>query len=79
MPGVEGEEPYMAALAWTPQKLRRPRTNPPDLLLPVVGVREEYLETALARVAQMGGMNAYLEHLGVSEETREQLRDRLIE
>ena len=49
------------------------------LLLPVVGVREEYLETALARVAQMGGMNAYLEHLGVSEETRVQLRDRLIE
>ena len=49
----------------------------PDLPLPVVGVREEYLETALARVAQMGGMSAYLEHLGVSEETRERLRDRL--
>jgi protein-tyrosine phosphatase len=51
----------------------------PDLLLPVVGVREEYLGAALDRVAQMGGLFAYLDQLGVTEETRERLRDRLTE
>ncbi len=55
----------------------RQRGLDPDLLLPVVGVREEYLDAALGRVAQMGGLSAYLEHLGVSEQTRQRLRDRL--
>ena len=51
----------------------------PDLLLPVVGVREEYLNTALDRVRELGGLSAYLDQLGVSDETRERLRDRLTE
>lgn len=49
----------------------------PELLLPVIGVREEYLATALGRVGELGGLSSYLDALGVTDEVREQLRDRL--
>jgi len=51
----------------------------PELLLPIVGVRQEYLETALQRVVQIGGMSAYLDDIGVAEDLREALRHRLTE
>jgi len=49
----------------------------PELLMPVIGVRHEYLTTALDRVEQRGGLSAYLASLGVDEHTLDGLRDRL--
>lgn len=49
----------------------------PELLLPVIGVRQEYLATALERVGDLGGMVAYLASVGVTDEVLELLRDRL--
>lgn len=49
----------------------------PELLLPVIGVREEYLATALERVGEMGGMTTYLASMGVTEQVCGRLRDRL--
>jgi protein-tyrosine phosphatase len=49
----------------------------PELLMPVIGVRQEYLATALDRVEQMGGLGAYLASLGIDEHTLDRLRDRL--
>lgn len=51
----------------------------PELLLPVVGVQADYLATALDRVMQCGGLSAYLDMIGVPEQTREGLRERLTE
>ncbi len=50
----------------------------PDLLIPVLGVREEYLATALDRVDAMGGLEAYLEVLGVDDVQRRALHDHLV-
>lgn len=49
----------------------------PELLLPVMGVREEYLAAALDRVEELGGLAAYLAELGVTEDMRQCLHDRL--
>jgi len=49
----------------------------PELLMPVIGVRHEYLATALDRVEQMGGLDAYLAALGIDADLRDRLRDRL--
>ena len=49
----------------------------PELLLPVMGVREDYLAAALDRVGDLGGLAAYLELLGVTEAMVDRLRDRL--
>lgn len=49
----------------------------PELLLPVMGVREEYLAGALDRVEHLGGLDAYLASLGVSSAMVDRLRDRL--
>lgn len=51
----------------------------PSLLLPVMGVREEYLATALERVGMLGGLDAYLENLGVTDSVRADLVERLTE
>jgi protein-tyrosine phosphatase len=50
----------------------------PDLLIPVLGVREEYLTAALDRVDAMGGLEAYFEVLGIGDEHRQALADWLI-
>lgn len=50
----------------------------PALLEPVLGVREEYLATALARVQDMGGLDAYLVTIGVEDTHRQALRDWLV-
>ena len=49
----------------------------PELLLPVMGVREDYLAAALDRVGDLGGLAAYLDLLGVTEAMVDRLRDRL--
>lgn len=50
----------------------------PAILEPVLGVREEYLATALDRVARFGGLDAYLDELGIGDEQRQALVDRLV-
>lgn len=50
----------------------------PALLEPVLGVREEYLQTALERVAGLGGLDAYLGLLGVGDAQRQALADWLV-
>lgn len=51
----------------------------PSLLLPVMGVREEYLAAALDRVEVLGGLEAYLASLGVTDAMRAKLVARLTE
>jgi protein-tyrosine phosphatase len=51
----------------------------PALLLPVMGVHEDYLATALERVERLGGLDAYLELLGIGDTQRSQLVRRLTE
>jgi protein-tyrosine phosphatase len=51
----------------------------PSLLLPVMGVHEDYLATALERVERLGGLDAYLELLGISDTQRSHLVRRLTE
>ncbi len=51
----------------------------PELLLPIMGVREEYLLTALDQVDRAGGLDAYLEGLGVTDSMRAALAERLTE
>lgn len=50
----------------------------PALLEPVLGVREEYLQTALDRVESLGGLDAYLALLQVDDQVREGLAARLL-
>ncbi|MEZ5185580.1 MAG: tyrosine-protein phosphatase [Candidatus Nanopelagicales bacterium] len=49
----------------------------PELFLPVIGVREQYLASALERVGELGGMDAYLALMGISEKLVGDLVDRL--
>lgn len=51
----------------------------PALLEPVLGVREDYLETALDRVAALGGLDVYLEGIGIDDATRQALETRLVQ
>jgi protein-tyrosine phosphatase len=51
----------------------------PALLEPVLGVREEYLRTALDQVQALGGLDAYLEAIGIDDRTREALVTRLVQ
>lgn len=50
----------------------------PTLLEPVLGVRAEYLQTTLDRVAAIGGLSAYLTDLEVDGPIRDQLAQRLL-
>jgi protein-tyrosine phosphatase len=50
----------------------------PVLLEPVLGVREEYLQIALDRVADLGGLDAYLRLLQIDDQLREALESRLL-
>lgn len=50
----------------------------PALLEPVLGVREEYLETALDRVKSLGGLDAYLALIGIDDLQRQALADWLV-
>jgi protein-tyrosine phosphatase len=50
----------------------------PALLEPVLGVREDYLGTALQRVEALGGLDAYLAGLGIDAPTRQALESRLV-
>lgn len=50
----------------------------PALLEPVLGVREEYLGTALDRVESMGGLDAYLAEIGIGDDERQALQDWLV-
>ncbi len=50
----------------------------PQLLEPVLGVREEYLQTALDAMATAGGLDAYLTRIGVDATVRARLEARLI-
>lgn len=49
----------------------------PSLLLPVMGVHEDYFATALERVEGFGGLDAYLDLLGIGDTQRSQLIARL--
>jgi protein-tyrosine phosphatase len=49
----------------------------PELLMPIMGVREEYLQTALETVDALGGLDSYLDGLGLTDGARDLLRDRL--
>jgi protein-tyrosine phosphatase len=51
----------------------------PELLLPVLGVQEDYLLAALEQVRRAGGLDTYLEGLGVTDAQRADLSDRLTE
>jgi protein-tyrosine phosphatase len=51
----------------------------PSLLLPVMGVQEEYLVAALEQVRALGGLDAYLASLGVHDNERVALVERLTE
>jgi hypothetical protein len=44
-----------------------------------MGVHEDYLATALERVERLGGLDAYLELLGIGDTQRSQLVRRLTE
>ena len=50
----------------------------PTLLEPVLGVRAEYLQITLDRVAAIGGLSAYLTDLEVDGAVRDQLAQRLL-
>jgi protein-tyrosine phosphatase len=50
----------------------------PALLQPVLGVREDYLQAALDRVEALGGLDAYLDLLGVDDGARAALSERLV-
>jgi len=50
----------------------------PTLLEPVLGVRAEYLQTTLDRVAAIGGLSAYLEVIEVDAAIRDRLAERLL-
>lgn len=50
----------------------------PALLEPVLGVREDYLGTALSRVEALGGLDTYLSGLGIDDATRQALQTRLV-
>ena len=48
------------------------------LLQPVLGVREEYLGTALERVRALGGLDSYLALIGIGDDDRQALADWLV-
>ncbi len=50
----------------------------PALLQPVLGVREEYLGTALERVRALGGLDSYLALIGIGDDDRQALADWLV-
>jgi protein-tyrosine phosphatase len=52
----------------------------PALLRPVLGVREEYLETAVDEMrTRFGGIEGYFGALGIDEAIRERIRDAFVE
>lgn len=70
-------EQYLAALGPIFEQVAAKGLDP-QLLEPVLGVREEYLATALERVDAMGGLEPYLAGIGIDDDVRAQLRQRLV-
>lgn len=68
---------YLPALAPVLEQVAQKGLDP-ALLEPVLGVREEYLATALDRVAAMGGIEEYLQVLGINSATRQRLEQQLL-